>query len=108
MIRGPGHPEFDISDVASDTLSEALEVAVDVLRDHGDTPGNTRIERLARFVVRVLGADESSVGATGVKFTTALAEHLLDKPIADVRALAVSLIRYADVAEGAGKSKDPA
>jgi hypothetical protein len=46
------HEDFDFSDVtACDGVSEILDVAISVLQDYGDVPGESRLERLARGVV---------------------------------------------------------
>jgi hypothetical protein len=52
------NPDFDFSDVVAlvDGLEEILDVAIDVLRDYGDAPGDSRIERLARWAVFNLSA----------------------------------------------------
>jgi hypothetical protein len=45
--------DFDLSDVVGrvDGVREILDVAVDVLRDYGAVAGDSRIERLARWIV---------------------------------------------------------
>lgn len=40
-----------------DSLDDVLDVAAEVLRENADDPGNTRIERLARWVVANLGGE---------------------------------------------------
>lgn len=55
--------DFDFSDVSVDGVREILDVAVDVLRDYGNTPGDSRIERLARWVLFNLRADVQLEGS---------------------------------------------
>jgi hypothetical protein len=45
--------DFDLSDVVGrvDSVREILDVAVGLLRDYGTVPGDTRIERMARWIV---------------------------------------------------------
>ena len=50
--------EFDFSDAPPiDGVREVLDVAVSVLRDYSPNFGNTRIERMARWLILNLGAD---------------------------------------------------
>lgn len=44
-------------DLCIDGVREVLDVAVDVLRDYAPDSGNSRIERLARFILLNLRAD---------------------------------------------------
>jgi hypothetical protein len=48
--------KFDLSDVDPiDRLDDVLDVAAEVLLEHGPDHGNTRIERLARWVAYNVG-----------------------------------------------------
>ncbi len=70
MRLGDNDNHFDLSDAGLpdlppiDRLDGALDVAASVLRDYGPDPGNTRIERLARYVSLNLG-DEPCLAQAG-------------------------------------------
>lgn len=49
-------------DFCIDGVREVLDVAVDVLRDYAPDEGNSRIERLARFVLLNVRADVTADG----------------------------------------------
>ena len=51
--------DFDISDVFApiDRIDAALDVAVEVLGEYGPDPGQSRIERLARFMMANIGGE---------------------------------------------------
>lgn len=55
-----------------DSVSEVLAVATEVLQEYGDVPGDSRIERMARWVVLNLGVevDEAHLGSVSRVRTT--------------------------------------
>lgn len=58
MARLGGGNDFDVTDITGapvDTLDAILDVAVEVLGEYGPTLGQTRIERLSRWVVLRVG-----------------------------------------------------
>jgi hypothetical protein len=60
------HARFDLSDVVTDEapivdkVDVILDVATEVLRDYGSVVGDTRIERMAKWIVYSLGNDPCS------------------------------------------------
>lgn len=60
--------DFDFSDSTSDGVREILDVAVGVLQDYG-TEGNTRIERMARWLLVSLMADVPNPGDAPASWT---------------------------------------
>jgi hypothetical protein len=56
MRYGHGSAAFDVTDAQPiDRLDEILNVAAGVLEDHGPDHGNTRIERMARWIALNVG-----------------------------------------------------
>jgi hypothetical protein len=61
-VRYGGSNEFDVSDVPDgelpviDSIDGILDVAREVLGDYGGVHGNTRIERMARWLAANIGA----------------------------------------------------
>lgn len=94
----------------SDTLNSVLDVAVEVLAEYAGIPGNTRIERLARFVAEHLGGEPYGPNARGYFSRSEVAgvwccgtqvgfrgEGVVDPDVA--RELGLALFRAAEVAE---------
>lgn len=67
MTRHGGTNTFDTSDVVHtvDKLDDVLDVAGEVLFEYGGYPGDTRIERLARYVVATLGGEPYGIQRLG-------------------------------------------
>lgn len=70
-----------------DTLDDVLDIAAEVLRDYGGEPGDTRIERLARYVASNLGGEPHTGRLTSYQ-----------NPAVD-RAVAVGYLRMAESQE---------
>lgn len=66
------HPTDRYRDLHDDTVDSILDVAGEVVLDHAPDPGNTRIERLARWVVSSVDATVTgtSVGGLGIYRTS--------------------------------------
>lgn len=92
-----------------DTLDDALILACSVVEDYGYTPGNSRIERLARFLIARLGSryPEATIPdlrlvatSLGDDFLIALDEdHVTYYSSSDARVLAAMLLATADAVE---------
>ena len=98
-----------------DSLNDILDVAASVLADYGTTAGNTRIERLARYLVGTLGGEPDMptrrLGATDVQFNPSDAAAVwTEGPLVGVlasgslepdqaRAVVVALVRAIETAE---------
>lgn len=69
MRHDPVRVRFDLSDVVGasvDSLDAVLDVACEVIAEYGPVPGNSRIERMARYLVYTLaepGVTRESAGA---------------------------------------------
>ncbi len=55
MRAGSDSGKFDLSDVGADSLDDVLSVAAEIQYEYGLCQGNTRIERLARYLALNLG-----------------------------------------------------
>jgi hypothetical protein len=67
MYYGQNNNAFDTSDVdpSVPTLDDVLNIAAEVLAEYGGVPGNTRIERFARFVSLNLGGEPYGKNTSG-------------------------------------------
>ncbi len=107
-----GTAEFDFSDIGLlETLDAVLDVATEVLVEYGE-PGKTRIERLARYLVGMLGGEPYThrnglvaelfylnVIDGYVSIRSVMDVHDLQLPPEFARQLAVGLLRAAEQAE---------
>lgn len=73
-MRYGGNNQFDTSDSLApiDRLDAVLDIAAEVLIDHGSCEGMTRIERLARYITTHLGGEPyaAEIAGTIAKFMT--------------------------------------
>ena len=120
MRHGSGTAHFDLTDVPDprerelDGVDAILALAAEVINEFGSDPGDTRIERLARFVVGRLGAPLPSSIDAPHRVTCLLpqapagnqAQHFVLIPPTDylepdeARAFAAEILRVADSVEG--------
>ncbi len=107
-MRGT-HRDFDLSDAGEpvDGVDSILDVAVEVLGEYAPDSGNTRIERMARWILLNVGGIPTKMhfpiaevrNAPAASMVQVSDDHVAGYSAHDARLLASMLLRAADRAE---------